>query len=675
MHTNSSRRLLGVAVCLVACVGMATIVVGSTAIAAGPFVPGVPIAPAADIGDGVAAEVEDGPTRVIVALDPSIDTAAAIADAQADVLAQLPEGSVEDIHTYDNVPGLQLTIAEPVALEAMNDLEVVVSIDVSSGGTGTLAEVAPLVGSTASAGAGFTGEGYTVAVLDTGADSDHPDLVDDLQAADAQCFGWNGSPVGTGFCPDGTDRQSGSGAAEDGGGHGTHVAGTITSGGVVSSPGIARDATILPIKVLDNSSFAGSFYDFGQIVEALDYILSHPELGVDVVSMSLTTNAQFPGSCDNATSWTLLGSVAVDALRDAGVLTVAAAGNNGSGTTMGAPACLSNVISVGASNDSDTMATFSQSNATTDVVAPGVNVVAPVPGGGTGNASGTSMATPVVAACAVLMLESGEASTPSELETRLETSPVTVTDPTNGLSFPRVDCDVSPPPAPEGDTIGVYRPSDGSMYLRRSNTPGFADVSSVYGMATDVPVAGDWDGDGDDTIGVFRNGTFMLRNEVTPGFADVEVSFGLPTDLPVVGDWDGDGDDTIGVYRDGQLFVRNDNAVGPPDFLVDFGIAGDLPVAGDWDGDGVDTIGVFRPSTATFHLRNTLTSGPADVSAGFGLSDDLPVVGDWDDDGIDTIGVYRDAIFYLRDTVSSGDADVVAALGVAGDVPIAGRWA
>ena len=342
---------------------------------------------------------------------------------------------------------------------------------------------------------------------------------------------------------------------------------------------------------------------------------------------------------------------------------------------MGAPACLSNVISVGASNDSDTMATFSQSNATTDVVAPGVNVIAPVPGGGTGNASGTSMATPVVAACAVLMLESGEASTPGELETRLETSPVTVTDPTNGLSFPRVDCDVSPPSAPEGDTIGVYRPSDGSMYLRRSNTTGFADVSSVYGLASDVPVAGDWDGDGTSTIGVFRNGVFLLRNSVTAGFADVEVPFGLPTDRPVVGDWDGDGDDTIGVYRDGQLFVRNDNTVGPPDVELVFGIAGDLPVAGDWDGDGADTIGVFRPSTATFHLRNSLTSGPADVSAGFGLSDDLPVVGDWDDDGIDTIGVYRDAIFYLRDTVSSGDADVVAALGVAGDVPIAGRWA
>jgi hypothetical protein len=88
------------------------------------------------------------------------------------------------------------------------------------------------------------------------------------------------------------------------------------------------------------------------------------------------------------------------------------------------------------------------------------------------------------------------------------------------------------------------------LYLKNSNTKGFADVAINYGLAVDYPVVGDWDDDGDATIGVYRNGKFLLRNSNTLGFADLVFAFGSPGDQPIAGDWNGDGMDTIGVYAE-----------------------------------------------------------------------------------------------------------------------------
>ena len=104
---------------------------------------------------------------------------------------------------------------------------------------------------------------------------------------------------------------------------------------------------------------------------------------------------------------------------------------------------------------------------------------------------------------------------------------------------------------------------------------------------------------GADTTGVFRpsNGLLYLKNLNITGFADVAINYGLGGDYPVVGDWDGDGTATIGIYRGGSFYLSNSNTVGFADWVFPFGQAGDQPIAGDWDGDGIDTIGIFRPST------------------------------------------------------------------------------
>ena len=195
-------------------------------------------------------------------------------------------------------------------------------------------------------------------------------------------------------------------------------------------------------------------------------------------------------------------------------------------------------------------------------------------------------------------------------------------------------------------TIGVYRPSDLTFNLRNSNTNDIGAVPAfVYGIPGDIPVAGNWDGLGVDTIGVYRpsNQRFYLRNSNTTGVADVVAQYGIFGDIPVAGDWDGNGTTTIGVYRPSnqRFYLRNSNTTGVADAVAQYGIPGDIPIAGDWDGNGTTTIGVYRPSNQRFYLRNSNTTGVADVAIQFGAAGDIPIVGDWDGNGTTNIGVYR----------------------------------
>ena len=226
------------------------------------------------------------------------------------------------------------------------------------------------------------------------------------------------------------------------------------------------------------------------------------------------------------------------------------------------------------------------------------------------------------------------------------------------------------------DTTGVFRPSNGLLYLKNRNESGFADLALNYGIPGDYPVVGDWDGNGTATIGVYRNGMFLLRNSNTVGFADLAFAFGQPGDQPIAGDWNGDGTDTIAVYRPstGQFLLSNFNTAAPAQINFALGNVGDVGIAGDWNGDGIDTTGVFRPSNGFIFLKNSNSTGFADLALNYGLPGDMPVTGDWNNDGVDTIGVYRNGQFLLRNSNSVGFADIAFALGIPGDMPIAGDW-
>lgn len=131
-------------------------------------------------------------------------------------------------------------------------------------------------------------------------------------------------------------------------------------------------------------------------------------------------------------------------------------------------------------------------------------------------------------------------------------------------------------------------------------------------------------------------GSFLLTNSIADQSAptpELVFNFGLTGDLPVAGDWDGDTIDTIGVFRPGTpgvFLLANEFQVGPS-ITFTFGAKGDLPLAGDWIGQGFDTIGVFRPGKSTMLLGNNFAN-VVDFSflVPFGQSIDLPVAGNWD---------------------------------------------
>lgn len=129
-----------------------------------------------------------------------------------------------------------------------------------------------------------------------------------------------------------------------------------------------------------------------------------------------------------------------------------------------------------------------------------------------------------------------------------------------------------------------------------------------------------------ETIGVYRpsSSTFYLRNSNSTGPPDLSIPYGAVGDLPVVGDWDGNGSTTIGLYRpsNSTFYLRNSNSTGVPDVTAPYGASGDIPLVGDWDGNGTTTIGVFRPSNNTFYLRNNNSSGFAELIVPYGASGD-----------------------------------------------------
>ncbi len=360
---------------------------------------------------------------------------------------------LEGARGFSTVSALVGTVTSEAALGRLAADRAVARIDLDVGGTGGLgSSVAHIAADTRHARSN-DGAGVVVAILDTGIQRDHPSLIGRVVAE--ACFG---GPAG--FCHNGTTRQTGYGAGEDDAGHGTHVAGIVASSGAVGSPGVAPGASLVSVKVTDNCSFAGCFQSFAEIVAALDWLaVNHDELRVRVVNMSLGTSALFEGACDETTAYNMAGAQAVAVLRQLGVVVVAAAMNDGSRTQMGSPACLSGVVAVGATNNGDLVASFSNVNGQTALFAPGVNIESLAMGGGTRIVSGTSMAAPHVVGCAALLAQASPSLTAGALIDRLLVSEVQVTEQTMGWTLPRLDCRAGTDgPDPEV-TVSVERPA------------------------------------------------------------------------------------------------------------------------------------------------------------------------------------------------------------------------
>ncbi len=215
--------------------------------------------------------------------------------------------------------------------------------------------------------------------------------------------------------------------------------------------------------------------------------------------------------------------------------------------------------------------------------------------------------------------------------------------------------------------------------LREDLTTGPADFSYGYGSNTDTTfVMGDWTGSGTMSPGIVRTNSigqlvWYLRNENSSGTNDIPAfAYGHAGDIPIVGDWDGNGTWTPGhitTNTSGQLvwYLRNENTGGGDDVSFTFGNMGDTPVVGDWDGNGTFTPGVIKAGSNTWELRNENTTGSADLTFGYGNGTGIPIVGDWDGNGTWTPGVISGNTWSLRNENSSGNADLVFSYGSTGD--------
>ncbi|MBW3601472.1 MAG: N-acetylmuramoyl-L-alanine amidase [Actinobacteria bacterium] len=189
-----------------------------------------------------------------------------------------------------------------------------------------------------------------------------------------------------------------------------------------------------------------------------------------------------------------------------------------------------------------------------------------------------------------------------------------------------------------------------------------------------VPLTGDWDGDGRDELGWYRNGVFTLRLGQARGpSAGRRFRVGRGLGRPVVGDWDADGRDEVGVVRARLWRLAMANGRRARKVHVRYGVRNGVPVTGDWNGDGRDSVGVFR--SGRWFLRNRNSSGKPGLRVRFGRGGDRPVVGRWRPGRRDSLGVRRGARWLLA-RADRRPARPAASFrfGRAGDTAVSGNW-
>lgn len=387
------------------------------------------VAPAVSATTGEPAPVADG--RLLVGLAPGTTAADAVTIATraggghpqllADTLVLDPPAGPGRATTVDELErDPRVTTVEPnyrlQAAFAPNDPLYPSLASLRDGTTGGIS--APSAWRTT-----IGDRGIVVGVLDSGVDTNHPDLVGNL---------WS-NRLGIGGCAYATRGYNAidhSCSPEDDNGHGTHVAGILGAVGNngVGITGVAPRVSIMALKMLD----ANGDGSVAAAIEAIDWALAAKRAGVNLRVLSASW-----GGAGNSNALRL----AIQRADDAGVLFVAASGNAAPSQVQDpvypCDVGLANVVCVGASQSNDSLASFSHYGSHVDLTAPGTGILSTVPSGITVCGSslyctfdGTSMATPMVSGAAVLAL----AAVPGLSVTQLRAEVVQAVDPVAALA-------------------------------------------------------------------------------------------------------------------------------------------------------------------------------------------------------------------------------------------------
>ncbi|WP_344001730.1 S8 family peptidase [Streptomyces thermocarboxydovorans] len=305
------------------------------------------------------------------------------------------------------------------------------------------------------------GEGVTAYVIDTGVRISHND------------FGGRAS--------NGYDAVDNDNVAQDGHGHGTHVAGTVAG----SSYGVAKKAKIVAVRVLNNSGSGTT----AQVVAGIDWVARNA-VKPAVANMSLG------GGADSALDTAVRNAIA------SGVTFVVAAGNESTDASTKSPARVTEAITVGATTSSDARAGYSNYGSVLDLFAPGSSITSAwrTSDTATNTISGTSMASPHVAGAAALYLADNPSASPSQVSTALTSAATTGVVGNPGSGSPNRllyvgDGGTTPPP--DGDR---FENTEGATISDLSTVESPVTVSGISGnapsdLAVDVNITHTYIGD------------------------------------------------------------------------------------------------------------------------------------------------------------------------------------
>jgi hypothetical protein len=464
---------------------------------------------------------EGGSARIIVGLqtefkpegflrsNETVSQRTAIQTAQNSLLNKLDSFAKRNVKQFEFIPYMALEV-DAAALEFMKSAPEVIFIQEDKDYAPSLAESTPVVGANASWTAGLSGNGWTIAILDTGVDKNHPFLSGKVvsEACYSSTF-TSGSPTFSSYCPSGAASSTASNSglnctASDGGcDHGTHVAGIAAGNdGSTGADGVARDSNIISIQVFSRRNSDNQARTFtSDYIKGLERVYAlRNTYNIAAANMSLggggtTTN------CDVSEAAT---KAAIDNLRSVNIATIISSGNDGFTNGLSDPACISSAVSVGSTRDGggdvttgsvDTPSSFSNSASFLSILAPGETINSSVLGTSYGTKNGTSMAAPHVAGAWAILKERMGDATVQQILNRLRNTGVPVTDSRNSITKNRIqidaaiyaDCNPSITPG-SANIIGAGATANFSLTI--SSDCGWTALSNVPWITTSSSSAG-----------------------------------------------------------------------------------------------------------------------------------------------------------------------------------------